>query len=61
MSQYRVMYFVDSVSIITLLVLFFLYDKIKLQGWNFEILEHMIVELNYTKNFITLKAVSNFV
>ena len=44
-----------------LLVLFFLYDKIKLQGWNFEILEHIIVELNYTQNFITLKVVSNFV
>ena len=61
MSQYRVMYFVDSVSIITLLVLFFLYDKIKWQGLDFEILEHIIVELNYTQNLITLKVVSNFV
>ena len=61
MSQHRVMYFVDSVSIITLLELFFLYDKIKWQGWNFEILEHIIVGLYYTQNFITLKVVSNFV
>ena len=55
------MHFVDLVSIIMLLVLLFLYDKIKWQRRDFVILENRIVELKYTQKFTNLKVVSNSV